>query len=216
MNMDRLSPTPLTSLLSTCPIRSYAKGQIILYPDDQPKDLFAIQQGQVKLYDIDDQGNEKILHIIKAPAMFPLPYHFGQSAEVVWFYAALTDAQVYLVPYDMLTQHMKEDGVLSSYIISAICREMHELLVRIDSMSKTTAQAKLIAALKFLAVNHAHLRRNGWRHVAFSVSHQLLADISGVTRESITIAMQQLQQDRVIRYPKVTVLEIQFERLCNL
>lgn len=210
--------TPLTPLLKTARQRSYPKGQIIFYPGDGPTDMLVLRKGQVKLYDIDEQGNEKILHIFRPPAILPLAaYIIRASAETLWFYACLSDTEVYILPYQDLKPHMLADAALATYLLGRAASEMHELLVRLASMGKSTTQDKLIAALKFLGVHHATLRdSNGWRRVQFPVSHQLLADLTGITRESTSMAMKQLQADKVIRYPRLTVLEINFQKLIHL
>jgi CRP-like cAMP-binding protein len=80
-------------------------------------------------------------------------------------------------------------------------------------MSKTTTRPKLVAALKFLCVYHTNQTKSGWRRVNFPVSHQLLADMTGITRESATLVMKQLQDEKLTRSPRLGVLEINFERL---
>jgi CRP/FNR family transcriptional regulator len=213
--MDQID-TSLAPLLTPSRFRQYPKGQIILYPGDKPTDVLLLQEGEVKLSNIDDDGNEKILHIFRAPALFSITYHFTATPEIIWFYTALTDAHVYRVPYQELRETAANNTEAASFILTCIAREMHELLVRVDSMSKTTASEKLIAALRFLAAHHASVVRAGWLRVRFPVTHQLLADMTGVTRESITIAMQQLQRDRVVRHPRVTVLEVHIQKLGKL
>ena len=91
--------------------------------------------------------------------------------------------------------------------------EMHELLVRLDSMGKTNTQDKLVAALRFLAVRHSRLRPTGWYRVRFAVNHQLLANLIGMTRESTSMKMKELADGEVIRNPKNGVLEINLKKL---
>jgi CRP-like cAMP-binding protein len=108
---------------------------------------------------------------------------------------------------------MHSDPKLGLYLLEEATKEMHELFVRLDSLNKTTAYDKLAAALKFLAVHHSEQRRNNWRRVNFAVSHQLLADMTGITRESASITMKQFQDEKIVRSPKLGILEIQFQKL---
>ncbi|HSX28185.1 MAG TPA: Crp/Fnr family transcriptional regulator [Candidatus Saccharimonadales bacterium] len=211
--MDELLSTPLAPLLGEARVRTYPKGQIILYEDDQPSEIYVLKRGIVRIYDIDDQGNEKILHIIRAPTLFPLVWHLGLRGEVGSFYGALTDCDAYLLPSAEFEARMAKDATLANYVLRCHVTEMHELLVRLGSMNKTTSYDKLIAALKFLAVHHAQKGRGKWYRVEFPVSHQLLADMTGITRESATMAIGQLQEEKIVRYPRLTVLEVNFEKL---
>jgi CRP/FNR family transcriptional regulator len=92
-------------------------------------------------------------------------------------------------------------------------KEVHELLARLDSLGKTNVSDKLKAALKFLAIRHGKERRSGWCRVSFPVNHQLLADMIGMTRESTTTAMKELVDQKIIRNPRLTILEIDLKKL---
>src|SRR5581483_4229156 len=93
MTVD-LSTTPLAPLLGSALQRQFPKGEIILYQGDSPQRMFILKSGQIKMYDIDEQGNEKIVHILRPPSIFPFSSYLGRPAEVAWFYAALSDAEV--------------------------------------------------------------------------------------------------------------------------
>lgn len=194
--------------------KHFPRGQIMLYQDDAPQDLFILQAGTVKVYDIDDEGNEKILHLFNPPAVMPFDFFgHGNSKYIKWFYAALTDCDVYTLPSDRLTEQIDQNGELATYLTDWFSAEANELLVRLSSLGKTTAGDKVAAALKFLSVRHANQRRSGWRRVAFPVNQQLLADMTGVTRESTALIMKGFRDRQVVRYPRQTILEINPRKL---
>lgn len=207
---------PLDELLTAAQLHTYTKGQVILHEGESPNDLFLIKEGIVKVHDIDDQGNDKILHILKQPAVFPLGSLLSTEKEVASFYTPVTDTEIYTIPAEHVSRQMGKDSRLATYMLRRFARETHELLVRISSMEKTTVYDRLVATLKFLAVHHAKVNKTGWRRVYFPVSHQLLADMTGVTRERMTQVIQELLQQRVIRYTRQTTLEINFARLVDL
>lgn len=214
--VDYFTDTPLSKLIPYAKLRSYPKGQIILYEGDTPGDLYIIKEGIVKVYDIDDQGNEKILHIAKSPSMFPMVFFMGGNDETRSFYTTVTDSEIYVIPKDVAEAEMLNDAELAMYLMHWFSREVHEVLVRLSSLEKTTTRDKLIAALKFLGVHHAQARKTGWYRVEFPISHQILADMIGVTRESTTMVMKDLQKEKIIRNPRLTVLEINFKKLIEL
>lgn len=211
--MSSINSTPLAKLLSNAQQRKYPKGQIVLYQGDVSQHMFILKTGQIKMYDIDDQGNEKIVHILRPPSIFPFASYLGQSREVMWFYAALSDIETYVISHEEIFPLMQKDPEITYYMLESAVVDMHELFVRLSSMSKTTTQRKLIAAMKFLGTHHSRSRQNGWRRVDFSVNHQLLADMTGITRESATLAMQQLQKEKLVRSPHVGILDINFDKL---
>ena len=205
----------MKTLLKTARLKHFPRGQIILYEGDSVAEVFVLKKGVVKLYDIDDQGNEKILHIVKGPAIVPFAFFSGDNIPTQWFYTAMTDCDAYVIPHDALRQSMLDDAELSTYLNQWFSQEVHELLVRLSSLGKTNSRDKLEAALKFLASCHGKKRRDGWYRVDFPVSHQMLADMVGITRESSAMVMKELQDEKIVRNPKQTVLEIDFEKLID-
>lgn len=206
-------PPVLQTLVKTARIKHIPGGQIILYEDDLPQEVYIIKTGVVKVYDIDEQGNEKILHLAKAPSVIPFAAFSGLRNPLHWFYSALTDCDIYVLTAANMLESVKSSGELGQVLTKDYSDNVHELLVRLSSLSKTNAKDKIIAALKFLAVRHAVQRRSGWWRVNFAVSHQLLADLCGITRESAAMAMKDLQDQKVIRNPRLTILEINADKL---
>lgn len=214
--VDHFTNTPLKQLIDKAKLRHYPKGQIILYEGDVPSDFYILKDGIVKVYDIDDQGNEKILHLIKTPSLFPMVYFMGGNDQNRSFYTTVTDSEIYVLPQSVVDEHIQADSSLAIHIMQSFAQEVHEVLVRLSSLEKTTTRDKLCAALKFLAVHHSEERKTGWRRVTFPISHQILADMIGVTRESTTMVMKEFQENKIIRNPKLTVLEINFKKLIEL
>lgn len=206
-------PSPLRAALRSTRLKHYPKGQIILYQGDELSHVFIIGSGAVKIYDIDDQGNEKILHIAKPPAVVPFSFFSGGALPPKWFYAALTDCELYVLPTEALEKAMEADSRLASSLTHAFSRDVHELLVRLSSMGKTRARDKLIATLWFLLVLHSVEKRRGWWRVSFAVNHQLLSDIAGITRERAAMVMKELQDNKIVRSPRLNILEIHKKRL---
>lgn len=203
----------LDTWLHDARVRHIPGGQIILYEGDNPLEIFILRAGVVKVYDIDEQGNEKILHLAKPPAVVPFAFFSGMRDPLKWFYTTLTDCDVYVLPAAKLKKMTHDNPDLAELLTNSFSSDVHELLVRLSSLGKTNARDKIVAALKFLVTCHASQRHSGWWRVNFAVSHQLIADLCGITRESAALVMKELQSEKVIRNPRVTILEINREKL---
>lgn len=216
VSVSDFTKTPLQPLLDHAAVRRYPKGQIILYQGENPADVFIVKEGVVKIYDIDDDGNEKILHLIKPPAIFPAVFFFGASGQTSTFYTTVSDTELYVLPHSELEQAIEHSPALASYCMRWFAGEVMELMRRMSSLEKTSTRDKLLAALGYLVRRHTTKQKNGWYRVSFPISHQLLADMIGVTRESTTMVMKDLQKDKVIRNPRLGVLDINAATLNHL
>jgi CRP/FNR family cyclic AMP-dependent transcriptional regulator len=204
--------TPLRPLIEGARSKEYEHGQLVLYKGDPSTEVSVLHEGIVKLFDIDDKGQEKVLQIIKAPALLPLDCLFARPDVVSWHYGALTDIKVSVVSPQELQKCLASNTDLSAYVINWLAVESHELLVRINGINKTDAKDKIVAVLRFFAVYYTGPAKRGWKRIEFPVTHQLLADIAGITRESVTIQMGFLQQEKLVRTRR-PYLELHDQRL---
>lgn len=209
-------PLILQQALRSARTREVPSGQIILYEGDTPQEVYILKSGIIKIYDIDDQGNEKILHLVKSPAVIPFAFFSELHDPLRWFYASLTDCEIYILTAKEFLAKVHKNGELSQLLTNNFSDDVHELLVRLTSLSKTNAQDKVVAVLWFLATHHANERRSGWWRVDFAVNHQLIADMCGITRESTSLVMKDLLDKKIIRAPKLATLEINTLRLNGL
>lgn len=206
-------PIKLRKLLEQSRVKRFPKDQIIIYEGDQPAEAAIIKSGVVKLYDIDAQGNEKILQIVSESTVIPLAFFSGAHTATRWSYATITDCEAYILEQDKLRALMHTDPETADYLIQHFSEEVHELLVHLNSLSKTLTAEKVISVLRFLVVHHTTERPHGWHRVNFPISHQLVASIAGITRESTSSILKQLADARIIRNPKLALLEIHRKRL---
>jgi len=210
--MVPLSPY-LIPITETARCKQVARGQVIFYQGDMALNVFVVKSGIVKIYDIDDQGNEKVLHLVQRSAVIPFAFFSGPSAPTRWFYSALTDCELYEIPRLKLLSELQANSALAVYLMNWFSCEMHNVLTRISSLGKAQVKDKLLAVLSYLQSNHSQEGRGGWWQVSFPVNHQLLADLVGNTRESITLAMKELHDAKVIRTPRLAVLQIKADKV---
>ncbi len=212
-----MSNDPLIQLAQSAPLRKYPKGQILFYEGDSPTNVYVLKSGAIKIYDIDDKGNERIVHIISPPSLFPAVLFFSQSEASNTFYSTLSECEVYVVSSDLVRRKLEDDNSFTRYCLKWFAEDTREIMIRMASLEKSDAREKLMVALRFLAIMHGSpTTKAGWSRVNFAVSHQLLADMIGVTRESTTLAMKDLQKEAIVAHPKITMLEINTVKLTDL
>lgn len=207
-------PSLLQPLTNGTRRKRITKDQVIIYEGDYVEDMLVLTEGIVKIHDIDEHGNEKILHLVKPPGVIPFAFFSGGDDPTRWFYTALTDCEVCIVPRMKILTELA-DSNLAIYLMNWFSKEVHHVFARLSSLGKTNVHDKLNAALKFLADCHSSENRNGWHRVSFPVTHQLIADMTGITRESVAYAIKDLQVQRAVRYAGPNVMEIKASRLTS-
>lgn len=213
--MESVSPL-LEPILQQARIKQFPQGQIILYEGDSPAEVYIVKSGYVKVYDIDKMGNEKILSIVKPLDIMPYSFFSGGDILNKWFYQSINDAEIYVLDRETLLRAMREDGTLTLLLVGRFSREVHELLTRISSMGKSRTVSRLTALLKYFVVCIDTPKDAVWWQLPFPVNQQFLADITGMTRESCAAAMKILTTKGIVRFPKLSIMEINTEKLSRL
>lgn len=120
-----------------------------------------------------------------------------------------------MVPYEKLKETLQDKESSDAYnsLLKQALKEVHELLLHITDHVKTDSLEKITSMLLFLLEHHTKATSKAWRPVLFPVSHQLMAEMTGLTRETVTLTMKELAEKKLIRYPSKSVLELNYANL---
>ena len=87
-------------------------------------------------------------------------------------------------------------------------------MLRLKSMEKSNAKQKIAQALTYLCEQHADkiTPLGPWYRIRFPLTQQTIADITGLTRETVNIALNEPSFEKCIRI-KRQVFEVCLERV---
>lgn len=195
--------------------RTYEPGQIVIYDGDQPNHVVYVKSGAYKFYDIDSDGNEKILSIDGAGGIFPIFYTFEDKDHVDAFYSTLTTSTFLMIPMKAFRQVLNESSEASSRVLKWYAGQMDHMVMRLKSMEKSTARQKILEAFVYLSNQESIMRQidDDWSRVTFPLSQQSIADLAGLTRETVNVTMKEIETTGVMRSPRKLVLEINAKKL---
>lgn len=213
--MTNLTLQAVKELFPRSTVRRYDKNQIICYDGDKPQHIFFIIKGHISYYDIDERGNDHILHINGPKNIFPMLYAFDVADQVNGFYGAIDNVEVLSVPLDDFHKVMQTDIDFSNTLVRWFLREIEQLAYRINSFEKTDARIKIMYALKYLATNYGHADKE-WQKLDFPITQQFIADFTGMARETASSALHSLERDQIIKKGKLRTLEVKQTELDKL
>jgi len=174
-----------------------AKGDIVLRGDEINADIFYVSKGLIKVYSINDQGDEYIHILYKENDIFPLIWAFrGKHRRV--FYEALDSAVLWKLPKERFLSHMKESTSADAFsLIEQMAEQFSVYADRIDNLQYKTAKEKVVYRLLFLASRFG--KRSGNEVVIDApITHKVIADSINLTRESVSREIEKLSGAGVI------------------
>jgi CRP/FNR family transcriptional regulator, cyclic AMP receptor protein len=197
--------TSLDDLFSRYPILSYDKEQVIIHGDDSPSGVFYVKSGFVKMSVILETGRELTLNIFKPGACFPMFWAIANIPNT-YFYKTYTPTVLQKAPREILLEFMKNNPDALFELTKRILRGVSGLLINIEHQLSGDSYHRVIAAL-VLSTNRFGVKgEKGLMIIKLPMTHQDIADIAGITRETVSLSMEKLTRKKIISYKGRTLI----------
>lgn len=178
--------------------RSYDKGQILLYQGEKTDTVFIIKSGFVRVKDISAKGTEKILLLLGPGDIFPVIWTFSKSKALHYFYEAQTDVKLIAGTRGELIKAVKSSHEIAQHLFEYTVNRMSELMTRVETVEATSAKHKLAFVFLYLSETHAKRVAKGTYEILVPLTHQNIADMAGLSRETVSTLTKELEQDELV------------------
>ncbi|OGG12908.1 hypothetical protein A2773_01720 [Candidatus Gottesmanbacteria bacterium RIFCSPHIGHO2_01_FULL_39_10] len=179
-------------------LRSYKKGEILIRSDDDPQGIFCLTKGYVRQYTLSKAGIELTLHILKPISYFPMVWAINGTPNVYNF-EALTDVEVGRAPKDKVVNFIKDKPKVIFELMSELLEDYAETLTRVEHLVFSDAYRRVISVLLYIA---KHFGDNDGKQIRVGnrFTHQDIATLVGVARETASIEMVKLEKKGLLDY----------------
>ncbi len=186
--------------------RELAEGEVLLFPEmTGPIPISYLVSGRVLQYSIDDEGNRSIVNIFKPGAFFPLTVAIN-DASVAYFFEADTLVEVRQVDAVHVRDFLRREPEVTYDVLARVYRGLEGLLGRMTHLLSGDAKSKILHELYILGQRFGTIVSNG---VEVEVTAGKLAEMTGLTRETVSRTLKSLQHSDIVRLRRgvVTVLQ---------
>lgn len=192
----------ITAYIRAQPSLQFKRGEILIYQDTEPTVLYGIRSGFVKVHDIGNDGTEQLIWLAKKYDILPLEWLFGPEKTSHYFYTAYTDVSVFEIDKHAFLQQVTEDSEALLAIVKAITLKYNDLLRHVNATQKPKARDKLLHTLYFIAERFTPTKDSGLTKTVLPLTHQDLANLSGISRETASVELKRLKDEKIIHYDK--------------
>jgi CRP/FNR family cyclic AMP-dependent transcriptional regulator len=194
---ERLSPAEGQRLEARALARTFAKREIIYFPDDPGQTVLLLARGRVKIKTVTPDGRETIFAFIEAGEVF------GELALIDVeprreFAEAAEDSLVLALPREEVLWLMERRPDVAMHVTKLLGFRRRRIENRLRNILFRSTRERTIALVLELLETHGHRPANGPWEIRLKLSHQELANLIGATRESVTLALGGLQRDGLI------------------
>jgi CRP/FNR family transcriptional regulator len=182
--------------------RQYAKKRTILFQGEIPRSAMVLQSGLVKVYGITTSGDQRTVTLLSAGDIFPVEYVFDNSRVSLYYYEALTDCTALSLPKADFLVALDKDPALKDQVFQSYMAHYTSATMHIYALEHSHAQEKLVYILQYLVARFGEKQPNGLMKIALRLSHQDIAEMVGLTRETTAVELHRLKDKGLIDYQR--------------
>jgi len=169
---------------------------ILIRPDERPANVFFLQSGIVEQTKTTIDGQELTMNIYKPGSFFPL---MDVVADIPNQYTFRTynACAGFKAPATEVIEWMQSNPTVSFEIARRLMKGLHGMLLKTEKLMQRDATAILAQTLLIFAARFP-TQKSQEPAIAMPLTHQQLADNTGLSRETITRELSLLKNAGVI------------------
>lgn len=196
--------TPLYNLLLSGNKSTLAKGQVVGTFDSR-QGVYLIESGFIKRYLITKEGNHGI-QVIYGPneflpltpiyqAIFDMDIYKGPET---YYYETMTESAIYYVTLAQLIEAAEASPIIYKDLLYAAGVRLNSYIQRLENMSLRASNKEISYQLLYLASKFGKKTALGIK-IMVPLTHQTLAEILNLARETVSRRMARLEEKGLIR-----------------
>jgi len=175
----------------------YKKGEIILRPEDEPQGVYYIKEGFVKLSTILEDGKELTLNIYKPGTYFPMMWAIGGISNSYYFQTHITTF-IHKAPKQEVLSFLKKNPDVFFELTRRILVGLDGILTNIEHMLCGNSYSRVACAIYLSAKRFGKNPEKDKVIIKLPLTHQDIANIAGISRETASIAIKKLEKKKII------------------
>jgi len=188
----------LESLLDKYPVRGITKNRPLLYQGEIPTMAFYVKSGIVKLYNITGEGEERIVGYETEGGLLPIEWLFSRSQVSLYYYDTFTDCELIRIPKDELIDILRTDTRTTQAYLDRTLAMLMGSTIHLHALQQPKARQKLLYIMQYLVLRFGRSIGNKKQIIDLRLTHQEIAYIIGITRETVSTEIGKLVKEGVL------------------
>lgn len=180
--------------------RAVKKRAILIYQGEIPRQAYIVLSGTFKVYRLSNFGEEQIVGFKTTGDVFPETWIFGKTSSTLYYYEAMSDAEVLTVERPVFLDLIEKKPELKERLFDYMVSNYTGLLMQISALEQSRAAEKLLLIVYYLMFRYGEEKKPGEYDINLHLTHTTLASLMGLTRETTTTELGRLKRKGIIDY----------------
>lgn len=190
----------LDKLFESSSRRIYSKGATIYQEGERVNGIYRVLKGRVKLWNMGLSNTRSLIfYFVFEEDVFCLIDLFNREGKRRSSATAMDfDTTVEFIPNFTIEILLRRDPLFCLELSVFLKRNYHSILDRYAELQTQDINKKVWKALSKIANEKGTIIKGG--HILKSIKHQDLSDYIGISRQSVSLAIQNLKEAGLIKY----------------
>ena len=188
---ERLSSDQLDTLAQNAVKLSLPEGKTLFEQNDKADRFFLVLSGQIKLFRISPDGNEKVIEIVTPGQTFAIALLFMNQPQFPVCGSALTDAELISVNSQVFASILKSSVDTCFLLLGDMSQRIRGLIKEIDDLSLQSGTCRVAAYLLKIAPEEP-------KTFTLDIPKGIMASRLSVKPETFSRIIRRLQEEQIL------------------
>jgi len=180
--------------------QSYKKGAVVYEPGQNPRYVYFIKSGEIRMVTVNNDGKEFIQGIFKPKQYFGEPALLLQRPYLAYTIASL-DTELILVDHPHFLKLLDEDRAFSMNLIETLSNRLFYKSMMLEELGNEQAEHRLKTLINYLG-------RDLEKGTDLGVTRQALADMSGLRVETVIRTIKKMAANGEVSLSRGKIIRI--------
>lgn len=187
-----LAETEIKKIAELFSEKTYQRGQLIVDFGEPAKEFFLIQNGLVRVYRLNESGEQVVLALLGEGDFFGEMGLFTDSFRTAWV-EAITGVRLYRMRKADFRNLLLATPELCWQMLGVISQRLAKMDEQMENLVCLNVEERLLKALFMLAQELGRKEEEGWVLPPY-LTHRLLGELIGTSRETVTRTLGRLEK----------------------
>ncbi len=179
---------------------SYSKGEVVYSSGGQPRAVYFIKSGKVRMVTVNNEGKEFIQGIFKSNEYFGEPALLLNKPYLAYTIADQS-SEIIIVPKSAFLDLLNELPDFNMQLIQNLSSRLFYKSMMLEEMANEQAEHRVLTLVNYLIKDHAH-------GMELKFTRQQLADMSGLRVETVIRIIKRLSNQVAFKLLKGKIVKI--------
>ncbi len=161
--------------------------------------IYFIKSGVVKIYNITNSGEEKVVGYETDGGLLPIEWLFDRSPVSLYYHATFTDCEVRRVPKSEAKIFISSSQETTSALLDRCVSMYLGATIHLQALEQSKAQSKVLCLFQYLVMRFGEQVDKNHSKIKLRLTQQEISTLIGITRETASIEIGKLIKLKILK-----------------